>query len=418
MAVGLVQETPAGVQESTLRRWTTFLLSVLSNVFCGLVATLLATYLPVIVRDLVGTMDDVAVGEIGAYVGSLFLIGWTAGGIAFGWAGDRFGRAKAFTVAVALFGGATLASVWVEDWLVLMVYRFLAGAGVGGTMVVSAILVAEIWPPGSRAIALGMLGVAFPIGIVSAGAINYVLPDWRSAFLIGLLPLAVGFASFFSAHDSATWAASNAQRRSGSNPFQLLVAPEIRKNFAVGAAVFGVMSVGLWAAFSWLPTWAQSILPPDASGQKERGLLMMLLGMGGIVGTAVSGFISNAIGRKKTLLLAFAGCFVASFILFKTNAVFSSVVFVETALLAIFFGIGQGVLMVYIPELFPTLVRSTATGICFNVGRIVTAIAVFFVGVLVPVLGGYGNAVFAFAFMYVVGLVVAVFGPETKGKLL
>ena len=417
MPTNTVLKSPDSV-ELPLARWTTFTIGVLSNAFCGISATLLASYLPDVLRDLVGEADPATLGRVGSYVGSVLLFGWAFGGVAFGWAGDHFGRSRAFTVAMALFGFTMFATSWAPSWPVLVVYRFLTGAGIGGTMVVSAILVAEIWPARTRAIALGMLGVAFPIGIVSAGLLNYALPDWRGAFLIGMVPAGFAFFSFFAVRDPMTWTAARALRPTAAGHFRHLMGPENRSNLLVGATVFGVMSVGLWAAFSWLPTWAQSIMPEGASGQKERGILMMLLGTAGIIGTALSGFISNAIGRKKTLVLAFAGSFIASFILFTTNPDFSPIVFAETALLALFFGLSQGVLMVYIPELFPTLVRSTGTGICFNVGRIVTATAVFFVGILVPILGGYGNAVFAFAFMYVIGIFVAWFGPETRGKEL
>src|SRR5690606_33897291 len=156
----------------------------------------------------------------------------------------------------------------------------------------------------------------------------------------------------------------------------------------------------------------------DQDGQQQRGLLMMLLGGGGIVGGIVGGFLANALGRRRSLLIAFAGAFVASFLLFKTNDAFTPVIYAEAALLALFFGISQGILTAYVPELFPTAVRSTATGVCFNAGRVVTAAAVFFVGVLVPVLGGYGNAVFVFSLTYVLGFVATLFGEETKGRHL
>jgi len=145
---------------------------------------------------------------------------------------------------------------------------------------------------------------------------------------------------------------------------------------------------------------------------------MMLLSGGGILGGIVGGFLANGLGRKRSLLISFAGAFVASFLLLKTNDTFTSIIYAETAFLALFFGISQGILTAYVPELFPKTVRSTATGICFNAGRLLTSVAVFFIGVLVPVLGGYGNAIFVFSLAYVLGFVATLFGKETKGVSL
>jgi hypothetical protein len=93
-------------------------------------------------------------------------------------------------------------------------------------------------------------------------------------------------------------------------------------------------------------------------------------------------------------------------VLFLTNTRFSNVIYVETAMLSFCFGISQGALSSYIPELFPVAVRATATGFCFNVGRFFTATAVFFIGSLVSVLGGFGNALLVFTVPFVVALVV------------
>src|SRR5205814_8800652 len=128
--------------------------------------------------------------------------------------------------------------------------------------------------------------------------------------------------------------------------------------------------------------------------QKERGLSMMMLGMGGLTGGFLSGWLTNAIGAKKSMLLCFSVCAAVSLVLFKTNASFSPVIYAEIIVLALFFGASQGVLSVYIPDLFPVDIRGTATGFCFNTGRVLTAIAVLFVGVLVTELGGYSNSLF------------------------
>src|SRR5262249_47047348 len=108
-------------------------------------------------------------------------------------------------------------------------------------------------------------------------------------------------------------------------------------------------------------------------------------------------------------IVSFAVCSVGSFILFKTNNTFSSVVYIEIAVLALFFGISQGVLSLYIPLLFPTGIRASATGFCFNIGRLFTGAAVLSVGVLVSALGGYGNSLFIFSLVFVVGLLVVLF---------
>jgi MFS family permease len=401
----------------TSPRIVTLAVCLLSNVFAGMLATLMSAYLPDSVRDLTGATDPRTVSHVGAYVGSLFLAGWACGGVGFGWAADRLGRARVFSAAVLLFGVATLVASQSSSWPMLVACRLVTGVGIGGTMVVSAILVAEGWHERARAIAMGFLGVAFPVGIIAAGAVSYRVPGWRSGFLVGILPLVLGLVSIAIARDSEHWMADrDARRRSRDvSPFTRLVSHANRRNFLLGATIFGTMSVGLWATFSWLPAWAQDLAGASASGQRLRGLLMMVLGGGGIVGGALSGFVANAIGRRNTLLLSFAGSLLASAVLLLTNAAVSPIVFAETALLALFFGISQGTLGAYIPELFPIDVRATATGVCFNVGRIVTAVAVFFIGVLVPLLGGYGRAIFAFSTMYAFGLLAVWYGRETRG---
>jgi MFS family permease len=179
----------------------------------------------------------------------------------------------------------------------------------------------------------------------------------------------------------------------------------------LGAVTFGTMLIGLWAIFSWLPTWIQSLIT-TGDAQKERGLSMMFLGMGGLTGGFLSGWMVNLVGLRRSMITCFAVCAIVSFLLFKTNAQFSMTIYVEIAALALFFGASQGVLSAYIPQLFQTPIRATATGFCFNIGRLFTATAVLFVGVLVTGLGGFGNALFLFSLVFIAGLVVVLFVKE------
>jgi len=132
---------------------------------------------------------------------------------------------------------------------------------------------------------------------------------------------------------------------------------------------------------------------------------MMLLGVGGLTGGFISGWVSNAIGVRKAMMTCFTGCIVISFFLFGMNSTFSAVIYFETAILALFFGISQGLLSIYIPQLFPFHIRGASTGFCFNIGRPVTAVAVFFVGALVTTLGGYSNALLTFAGIFIIGFI-------------
>ena len=167
------------------------------------------------------------------------------------------------------------------------------------------------------------------------------------------------------------------------------------------------MLIGMWAIFSWLPSWVQS-LSAVADAQHQRGLSMMMMGAGGLTGGFVSGWVVHAIGLRRTMLACFAICFGMSFLLFKLNHTFTGLAYAEIAIMAVFFGISQGALSVYIPELFPAAVGAAATGFCFNVGRLFTATAVFFVGALVSWLGGYGNTLFIFSFIFLIGLLATM----------
>jgi len=105
-----------------------------------------------------------------------------------------------------------------------------------------------------------------------------------------------------------------------------------------------------------------------------------------------------------------------SFVLFKTNFSFTPLIYGEIAVMALFFGVSQGVLSLYIPNLFPVNIRGTATGFCFNTGRLITATAVLFVGVLVTALGGYSNSLFIFSLVFVIGLIATILSKDASVK--
>jgi len=222
-------------------------------------------------------------------------------------------------------------------------------------------------------------------------------------------------ASFRLLRESGQWKYDRKRNDRNTKSNTAIFSPAYRADLLLGTVIFGTMLIGLWAIFSWIPTWIQSLMI-TGDGQKERGLSMMMLGVGGLTGGFLSGWLMNAVGTKRSLLLCFLMCAIISVVLFKTNHIFSLAIYVEITALALFFGASQGVLSVFIPGLFPVIIRGTATGLCFNIGRLFTGTAVLFVGVLVTDLGGYGNSLFVFSSVFVIGLAVTFFTKKNPGK--
>ena len=388
--------------------WLAFIISFLSNVLGGTVSTLMSVYLPVVVRDLLGNVDEQRLNDVSAYINSIYIVGWTVGGLTWGVVSDRIGRRKSLALSIASFGIFTILTGFANSWEWVLVCRFFSGFGVGGVLVISVTLLSEIFPEKHRAVFIGILSIGFPVGIFSSGLLGVLVPAWKQGFFMGLLPVALGLVSYFLIKESERW--SRDQSSSESSKVSLFNS-ENRNNLWKGAIIFGSMLIGLWALFLWMPTWVQSLLK-NSDGQNERGLSMMLLGIGGLTGGFFSGWISNLVGIRKAMMMCFAGCLVMAILLFKFNTEFSFIIYPEIALLALFFGVSQGLLSVYVPLLFPSAVRATATGFCFNIGRLFTAAAVFFVGAMVTTLGGYGNSLLTFSIVFLLGLITIYFTKE------
>ena len=385
-----------------------FIICFVATMVCGTVSTIMSTYLHVAVKDLLGNVDEQKFNNVSSYISALFLYGWMFGGIVWGVISDRIGRAKAVTLSIAFYGVFTVLTGFSSTWFLVTVCRFLSGFGIGGVLLTTNVLIAEIWPPKKRAIALGVLSVSFPVGIFSSGLIEFFVNSWRQAFAIGFIPVLLSVISIWAMAESQQW--KDSKLLAGQKEIDTHD-PVYRKNLVAGSVIFGGMLIGMWAIFSWLPTWVQSIAH-TGDAQHERGLSMMLVGIGGLSGGFISGWVVNGIGLRKTMMLCFAVCFIMAFALFKLNTSFSTIIYPEIVLLAAFFGISQGALSLYIPQLFKTSVRAYATGVCFNVGRLFTATVVFFIGALVTMLGGYGNSIFTFSFVFLIGLATTAFSKE------
>lgn len=380
------------------------------GLFDGMDATLMAMTMPQALGELLGGADSAVTSQIAGWISSAFLMGWMLGGLGMGYLGDRIGRVKVMALSVALYALSTGLAGFAPNWQLLLLCRFLTGLGVGGELVAITTYLSEIWPERSRAVVVGALISCYSTGVFLAGALHFWVHDWRMLFWVGALPALLVVVLRLGLREPERWQAARTETRDAR--------PDWRREWRgllVGGAAYTSLLIGYWGTLAWVPSWVHAL--PGAP-LEAPSLVTVWNGMGSIVGCLLAGVLAQALGRRKAIVLGFVGAFGAAFWLFGGHAAFGREVYVATAMLGLCLGLTQAGLSVYLPELFPTVMRGSSVGLCLNLGRLVTAIAVLLVGPLVGVFGGYGPMALAFAAVFWVGVTAVCLGVETRGRTL
>lgn len=394
------------------RPLSVFLLCWCTGLASGCIATFVPLYLPNVVQSMVGTQDVASVGHVGSFLQAAFLLGWVTGGIVLGAVADRRGRTSTLAMSLSLAIACTLLLPLSTLPFLTYVLRFATGIGVGSAMVISTTLAAEVLSDARRPWLMGVLANSYAVGIIATGIAQTKIAEWQtvayaitgSVVLVPLFMLA-GKRSVAARLDADVEPSFGALVRDLTTQ---------RRELIIGSTLFGCILICLWAAFSWLPSWATALHPGVDGGMGLRGRIMIALGLGGIVGSLLSGPLAMRIGRVRTIVVCYVGAILASIPLYTTDVPSATMMTASIAVLAIFFGMCQGLMALYIPELFAHHIRATSVGICFNIGRILTAGAVLNIGVLVAAFGGYREALLVFTLPLLVGLVVTRFAHEPK----
>ncbi len=374
----------------------------IAGAFAGMDANLFSAVLPHAVGELAHSTDRQVIAQYGAYILSSFLIGWMTGGIALGIASDRTSRKQVLACSIAIFSLFSLGAGCAGSITQLAICRFAIGFGIGGTMVAMSVYIAETWPEKSRALALGALITSYQAGVLLSGIAAKAFGDWRSAFIFGALPLFISLIVLrYFQQTTSQKATSNAN--SDMN----------KKNLILGSVIFGSLLVGYWASLSWIPTWIQD-LPGSSSDGHDKNTSLIIHGVMAIAGCIAAGPISNIIGRRWVICISYLGAFISSLAMFLMHSEFSIAIHGFNGFLGFFVGLAQGIMYIYLPELFSKETRASSVGFCLNAGRLITAITVLFIGLIVTLLGGYREALSFFAMIYLVGASTIWFMPETK----
>jgi MFS family permease len=417
---------------------------------------------PAMTELLKAAPTDPKVDFHGGIATSIFIIGWATGGIIFGILGDRIGRAKTMMYTIllySLFTGLSALSVNVWDFAF---YRFLTGLGVGGQFAVGVALVAEVMPDRARPRALGWLQALSAVGNMMAAMVSIILgrleeagvvhTPWRVMFLIGVLPALLALVVFSKLKEPERWLKARAQAdddeaagkvRLGSFT-ELFSDPRWCRSAIVGMLLACSGVIGLWGIGFFSPDLIRSVFRPvfDAEGVANglsgaalakfvggklyfwSGITSLLFNFGAFFGVYAFSRITTHIGRKPAFaiafLLAMASTMFTFWFLNDPTDIYWMMPIMGFGQIALFGGYA-----IYLPELFPTRLRSTGTSFCYNVGRFVAAIGPWGMGFLTshvfnafPEADRMRYAGISMCSVFLLGLAVLPFAPETKGKPL
>jgi predicted MFS family arabinose efflux permease len=368
----------------------------------------------------------------------MILLGWAVGGFFFGMLGDRIGRIKTMMITIAVYACFTGLSALSIAWWDFIIYRFLMGLGVGGLFSSAVSLVAEVTPAPARPQALGLLQALSAIGNVIGSAICIFLKpqgtlfgieNWRWIFVVGVLPAILVIAVQKLLKEPESWkqaktkAAGDVHKKLGT--WHDLFSPGLRRNTLVGLSLAVAGVIGLWGVAFFSPELVRDGLKelPKATQDKYVGIGLMLQDVGAFFGVSFFTVVAVRLGRKPAFGLCFLLAFIATALIFQFLRQPNQVIWMPPILgfltLSVFGGYA-----IYFPELYPTRLRSTGVGFCYNVGRIITAIALFGSAYLVEMLKNFGVAEpfrvgsIMIAGIYFIGIASLLWAPETKGRPL
>jgi MFS family permease len=351
------------------------------------------------------------------------MAGAAIGGIVLGALGDRIGRTRAMGVSVLFYSVFAGLGAWVTTQEQMLILRFVVGLGVGGVWPNAVALVAESWPDKSRPVVAGLMGAAINSGILflsQLAQLRPVTPDsWRWLFYIAGAPALLGILVLLFLPESPTWLASRG-RAAGTKPpapLRELFRPPLLRVTLVGILLGSIPLVGAWAASKWMIPWADEI--GRAVRSDYKAVTQGWWAAGAILGSLIGAQIAALLGRRLSYFLISVGSFALTWAMFQMTAPlqasFLPVVFAQGLVATLFFGW----LPLYLPELFPTAVRATGSGISYNVGRFATAVGVLAAGALFTSLGGsYARVGAAASFIYGFGILVIWLAPETNRQSL
>jgi MFS family permease len=424
-------------------------------------------------RELLPHATEAQVADYAGYATTIFILGWATGGLVFGLFGDRWGRTRTMMLTILLYSLFTGLSALAVSWQDFALYRFLCGMGIGGEYAAGVALIAEVMPDRARPYCLGLLQGLAALGQVTGSAVSLVIgpqaeiegvAGWRLLFVIGVLPALLVVLIRFSLREPESWLrARDELHKQLGDLGEIFRDRRWRYHTVIGMTLGMAGQIGLWGIGFWTPELIRSSMlearRQEAAAQPgvEAGRLTLselaalstpnaeraqaqvqqwkaeedrlvaqgtlLQDLAGMLGIYAFTLVTSRLGRRWTFAVAYLLGLGATVLTFRWLRE-SADVYWMIPLLGFCVSSVYGGFAIYFPELYPTHLRSTGTGFCYNVARYITALGPLTLGKLTLLYAarGYGMplrpAAMTLATVYLVGVLVLPLAPETRGKPL
>jgi MFS family permease len=356
----------------------------------------------------------------------LQLVGSAVGGLTFGYLGDRFGRRRTLIWSILIYSIATGLVFFAPNFAVFVALRFLTGIGTGGEWAVGFAWLNEAWAPKRRGLGGGVVQASLWPAYALAILVSQLVPDWRLAFFIGVLPALACVWIRLACPESRQWEELQQRRRTGDLPAEVAV----KAGRSAWSQLFmrdslPIVLVGLVAAFGaqWVPytatTWMPSLLREDLGlDGGTAGLVLYVATALSFVGFILAGWLSDTFGRRK-VFVAFSGLQALTFAVMLVLALADTGIsnFVWLYFFAALFLGYFGIFGVWFGELFPTRIRSLGSATAYNVGRGLSGAGTV-IGGVIATSQGYAIAVGIAVFGAALVTIAALFLADRAGRAI
>jgi putative MFS transporter len=381
-------------------------------------------------------------GSYAGWIAASALGGSLLGSVVLGRLADRIGRRRIFQASILWYASFTALTALAWGPGSLSAFRFLAGIGLGGMLVVDPSMLAEYLPPQKRGRYLVLLDLFWPVGLLAATGLSWFFLEqvggdwaWRYLFLAAAFPAFLAFAARLALPESPYWLARRgrtqeaagvldritgghvdadtlAEEQQPSASALELVSRRLRRRSALISLVWIALNISYYGLFLWLPF----VLQAEERFTIDVYLLLALSALSQFPGYAAAIWLVERVGRKPTLtaFLALGGVSAYAFAVSDSAPQYVAALFFVG-----FFNLGAwGAVYPYTSELFPTRLRASAFGMVEGIGKGAAIGGPYLFGALIDWSGDTVWSLTFVALVMVAGALVMLAGPETRGRAL